>query len=89
VSSGVHRYPEDPFLELTRDNVRALQIEARATAERLGDARLANSVMLGAAASSLPFAEGVLRDEVLRRFARGALATQNAAAFDAGRALIA
>jgi len=59
----------------------------RATAERLGDARLANSVMLGAAASGLPFPEQVLRDEVLRRFERGELATRNAAAFDAGRAL--
>jgi indolepyruvate ferredoxin oxidoreductase, beta subunit len=88
VSSGVHQYPEDPVAELNRPNVRALQIAARATAERLGDARLANSVMLGAAAPELPFPEQVLREEVLRRFGRGELAERNAAAFDAGRALV-
>ena len=87
VSSGVHRYPEDPASELKTANIRVLEIAARATAERLGDARLANSVMLGAAASGLPFPEQILRDEVLRRFERGELATRNAAAFDAGRAL--
>lgn len=88
VSSGVHRYPEDPASELKTANIKILEIAARATAERLGDARLANSVMLGAAASSLPFPEQALRDEVLRRFDRGELAARNAAAFDAGRALV-
>ncbi len=44
--------------------------------------------MLGAAAAHLPFAEPVLRNEVLRRFAGRALAPQNAAAFDAGRELV-
>lgn len=85
VSSGVHQYPADPVLELNNGNIKVLKIAARATAERLGDARLANSVMLGAAAAHLPFPEQLLRDEVLRRFAGGALAAQNAAAFDAGR----
>jgi len=88
VSSGMHRYPEDPAAELKTAGMKILEIAARATAERLGDARLANSVMLGAAAPSLPFPEDALRDEVLRRFGRGELASRNAAAFDAGRALV-
>jgi indolepyruvate ferredoxin oxidoreductase beta subunit len=87
VSSGVHQYPADPAGELRAANRRVREIDARGIAERLGDARLANSVMLGAAASSLPFAEQALRDQVLRRFAKGEVAAQNAAAFDAGRAI--
>jgi indolepyruvate ferredoxin oxidoreductase beta subunit len=89
VSSGLHQYPADPAGELDSLNIKVLQVAARATAERLGDARLANSVMLGAAAARLPFPGEALREEVLRRFAGRELATQNAAAFDAGRALIA
>ncbi len=85
VSSGVHQYPADPTGELRAANPRVHEIDARAIAERLGDARLANSVMLGAASSSLPFAEHHLRDQVQRRF-RGEVAALNAAAFDAGRA---
>jgi indolepyruvate ferredoxin oxidoreductase beta subunit len=89
VSSGVHEYPADPAAELSAQGIKVLPVEARALAERLGDARLANSVMLGAAASSLPFAGDTLREEVLRRFRAGDIATRNAAAFDAGRALAA
>lgn len=86
VSSGVHQYPADPAGELRATNRRVHEIDARGIAERLGDARLANSVMLGAAASSLPFAAHQLRNQVLRRFGSGEIAAHNAAAFDAGRA---
>jgi len=88
VSSGVHEYPVDPATQLRDLNLQVIEIQARGTAERLGDARLANSVMLGAAADRLPFPEKVLRDEVLRRFGGGELAARNAAAFDAGRAAV-
>lgn len=86
VSSGVHAYPEDPIAELRAAGRQVREVGARATAERIGDARLANSVMLGAAAAELPFPPEALRGEVLRRF-RGELAAANSAAFDAGRAL--
>jgi len=89
VSSGVHQYPADPAAELRAAGRQVREIEARGTAERLGDARLANSVMLGAAAASLPFPEEALREQVLRCFAGSELAARNAAAFDAGRALAA
>lgn len=88
VSSGVHQYPADPATQLRDLNLQVIEIQARGIAERLGEARLANSVMLGAAADSLPFAEKGLRDEVLRRFGGGELAARNAAAFDAGRAAV-
>lgn len=89
VSSGVHDYPADPLAEMRARGVDAIEIDARGIAESLGDARLANSVMLGAAASELPFPAPVLRDEVLRRFGKSAqLAELNARAFDAGRAQV-
>jgi indolepyruvate ferredoxin oxidoreductase beta subunit len=89
VSSGAHQYPADPVAELRAAGLQVREIEARGTAERLGDARLANSVMLGAAAARLPFPEQALRAQVLSRFGGGELAVRNAAAFDAGRGLAA
>jgi indolepyruvate ferredoxin oxidoreductase beta subunit len=90
VSSGVHEYPENPAAALRAAGRNVLEIDARSTAKRLGDPRLANSVMLGAAAASLPFPESALKEQVLRRFGASAeLAAKNAAAFDAGRALAA
>ena len=87
VSSGIHAYPENPADTLRSAGRQVREIEARGTAERLGDARLANSVMLGAAAESLPFSTAVLRSEVLRRFGGNPmLAEANARAFDAGQA---
>jgi indolepyruvate ferredoxin oxidoreductase beta subunit len=85
VSSGVHEYPADPLGEMRSRKIRVLEIAAREIAGRAGDERLANSVMLGAAAGRLPFPRNTLRDEVLRRFGRNAqLAERNARAFDAG-----
>jgi indolepyruvate ferredoxin oxidoreductase beta subunit len=90
VSSGAFDYPSDPAGEMRTAGVSTIDIDARAMAESLGDARLANSVMLGAAAASLPFAAEVLRNEVLLRFGKNPeLADINAKAFDAGRGLAA
>ena len=88
VSSGVHAYPKDPAGEMRATGAEVTPLAAREVAARLGDVRLANSVMLGAAAGKLPFPAQVLRDEVLRRFGGdSALMQSNAAAFDAGREL--
>jgi indolepyruvate ferredoxin oxidoreductase beta subunit len=89
VSSGAHQYPADPVAQMRAAGMQVREIEARGIAERLGDARLANSVMLGAAAARLPFPEQALRAQVLSRFGGGELAERNAAAFDAGRGLAA
>jgi indolepyruvate ferredoxin oxidoreductase beta subunit len=88
VSSGVFQYPADPLAELRATNPRVFEIDARAIAQSIGDPRLANTVMLGAAAATLPFPEETLRAEVTRRFGDGDIAAQNAAAFDAGRAAV-
>ena len=88
VSSGEFAYPEDPVREMRALGANVLALDARGVAMQIGDARLANSVMLGAASESLPFDAQLLRDEVLLRFGKNAtLAESNARAFDAGRAL--
>jgi indolepyruvate ferredoxin oxidoreductase beta subunit len=88
VSSGDYAYPENPAAEMRALGAQVLELDARGVASEIGDVRLANSVMLGAAAASLPFPAERLRDEVLQRFGKDAqLAASNARAFDAGRAL--
>ena len=85
VSSGQFEYPEQPAESMRAAGVDVVELDARSIAAELGDVRLANSVMLGAAAGTLPFAPEVLRAEVLRRFGgTAALADSNARAFDAG-----
>lgn len=85
VSSGVHPYPDDPAGQLRATNRRVREIDAHRIAERIGDARLANTVMLGAAAAELPFSQSALKNQVLLRFRNAEIAARNAAAFDAGR----
>ena len=88
VSSGVHTYPEDPAGEARAAGAHVIELDARAIAGQIGDARLANSVMLGAAATWLPFPAEVLREEILQRFGTNrTLIESNATAFDAGRKL--
>ena len=90
VSSGHFEYPEEPVADMRGAGVNVVELDARSIAAALGDVRLANSVMLGAAAGSLPYATEVLRAEVVRRFGKSvALADANGRAFDAGRALAA
>lgn len=87
VSSGEFAYPEDPVREMRVLGADVLELDARGLAMEIGDVRLANSVMLGAASDCLPFPAEVLRDEVLLRFGKNEkLAESNAQAFDAGRA---
>jgi indolepyruvate ferredoxin oxidoreductase beta subunit len=90
VSSGHFEYPKEPATDMKGAGVNVTELHARSVAAGLGDVRLANSVMLGAAAASLPFAPEFLRTEVLRRFGKSAaLAESNGRAFDAGRELAA
>ena len=86
VSSGKAQYPDDPFGAMLELGYNAHSIDAGAIALSLGDTRLANTVMLGAAADSLPFTAEALLAEVLRRFGgKEELRQRNAAAFEAGR----
>ncbi|ROR34341.1 indolepyruvate oxidoreductase subunit beta [Inmirania thermothiophila] len=91
VSSGLYSYPEDPLRLLEEAGVRHFAFDAGEVARGLGDLRLANTVMLGAAADHLPLAPELLREAVLARFRarKPALVEANARAFDAGRRLAA
>lgn len=87
VSSGRARYPDDPFGDLRALGHAGWSVDASAIAVELGDIRLANTVMLGAAADSLPFQSSSLLAQILQRFAGNEqLRQRNAAAFEAGRA---
>jgi indolepyruvate ferredoxin oxidoreductase beta subunit len=89
VSSGVHEYPAGPADEMRAKGVKVEEIEARRIAEESGDVRLANSVMLGAAAAYLPFPVDGIRREIARRFGRDPeLLALNARAFDAGQGVL-
>jgi len=89
VSSGAHEYPAVPAEAMRSRGIRVADVAARGIAEVCGDVRLANSVMLGAAAAYLPFPVEGLRREVIRRFGKdAALAALNARAFDAGQGVL-
>jgi len=87
VSSGRAQYPDDPVGQLQRLGLDACAVDASAIAVALGDVRLANTVMLGAAADRLPLDPQAVLAQVLQRFSGSEqLRQRNAAAFDAGRA---
>lgn len=86
VSSGRASYPDDPVAIVRGRGLAVTAVAATELAVGLGDVRLANTVMLGAAAEHLPFAADALLAEIVERFAgRERLRALNAAAFDAGR----
>jgi indolepyruvate ferredoxin oxidoreductase beta subunit len=88
VSSGRARYPDDPVGDMRRLGVTAQPVDAGGIAVALGDVRLTNTVMLGAAAESLPFEGDALLAQVLQNFAgKEKLRRLNAEAFAAGRAV--
>jgi len=87
VSSGRASYPADPFGDLRALGHAAWSVDATGIAVSLGDVRLANTVMLGAAADCLPLGGDALLAQILERFAGSEqLRQRNAAAFEAGRA---
>ena len=86
VSSGRARYPDDPVGDMRRLGLKAQPVDAGGIAVALGDVRLTNTVMLGAAADNLPFDADALLAQVLQRFAgKEKLRRLNAEAFAAGR----
>lgn len=88
VSSGRYEYPEDPCAQMRAAGYDPVEIDARGIATAIGDVRLANAVMLGAAADRLPFPAALLRAQILLQFGKlPAMAALNARAFDAGLCL--
>lgn len=86
VSSGLAEYPEDPVATVRAQVPATCAIDAWEIAAARGEPRIANTVMLGAAADGLPFGAEALLAQVLERFARSErLRALNLEAFRAGR----
>lgn len=86
VSSGRAAYPQDPIAQVRAQGLAVTAVDATDIAVRLGDVRLANTVILGAAADCLPIDGDALQAQLLERFAGNQrLHELNAAAFAAGR----
>ena len=87
VSLGLYRYPDDPLEQMRAAGIRVYAVDAGAVARAHGDLRLANTVMLGAAATFLPFPAADLEALIVERFqARNpTLVDKNRRAFAAGR----
>ena len=77
-------YPEDALQQLKKraDNLHVL--DAAQMAENLGNARLANTVLLGALSKALKIDEKVWRETISRRVPKGT-AEANLKAFEAGK----
>ncbi len=87
VTGGLFSYPEDPLAQLRALGLKVIAVDAAEVAAALGDRRLANSVMLGAMADSLPFPPTALEANIVARFHKKPdLAELNRQAFEAGRA---
>lgn len=88
VTLGLFPYPDDPVGEMVQRGVAVHAFDAGAIARELGNARLVNTVMLGAIADYLPFSAQILKDAILDRFRerKPALVEINERAFEAGRA---
>lgn len=91
VSSGLYEYPADPLADLRAAGIEAHGIDAGAIAREIGDPRLANSVMLGAASGFLPIPPATLEAAIVERFRarKPELAERNQRAFLAGAAAVA
>jgi indolepyruvate ferredoxin oxidoreductase beta subunit len=87
VSTGLFSYPQDPLADIRAAGTRMIPIDAGGIAKELGNARLVNSIMLGAVADSLAFEAGSIKECLVRRFSakKPELGALNAQAFEAGR----
>lgn len=87
VSVGLYDYPADPISELVQAGIEVHAFDAGAIATELGNAKLVNTIMLGAISDYLPFSAAVLRDCIVEGFRayKPKLAEINAQAFDTGR----
>jgi indolepyruvate ferredoxin oxidoreductase beta subunit len=90
VELGLFDYPDDPLAEIRKTGNKVVAFDATSIALELGDIRLGNTVMLGAIADHLPFSAEVLRECVLKRFARKGekMVDLNRRAFEAGRTAV-
>ena len=80
------QYPHDILDRMRAQNLKVLAIDAAAVAERLGNVRAMNVVLLGAISPKLDFTEKTWQDAIRSRVPKKHLEL-NLKAFDEGRAL--
>jgi indolepyruvate ferredoxin oxidoreductase, beta subunit len=88
VELGLYAYPDDPAAEVRAAGVAVRAFDASQIASSLGDAVLANTVLLGASVDHLPFPAELLLAVIDQHFSRQGATVQaiNRQAFAAGRA---
>jgi indolepyruvate ferredoxin oxidoreductase beta subunit len=88
VNIGLYDYPADPVAEIRARGYEVHAFDAMDIAMELGEVRLGNTVMLGAAGDHLPFPAEALLAAIVKRFTakKPKLVELNRRAFEAGRA---
>jgi len=88
VNIGLYDYPGNPVAEIQARGYPVHAFDAMDIAMRLGDVRLGNTVMLGAAGDHLPFPADAVLAAIVKRFSakKPHLVELNRKAFEAGRA---
>lgn len=82
VSAGMAKYPED-ILETLKQRCKTVVLDAQKEAKKLGNAKVFNTVVVGAAAKSLPFDKEAWED-VIKATVPPKTVELNLAAFHAG-----
>ena len=86
VSSGKAKYPSDIDARLARVFPRLVACDCEASAIEMGNAKLANTILVGMLARDLPFDDDIWRD-ALARSVKPAFLEANVRAFAFGREL--
>ncbi len=87
VNIGLFDYPDDPVASIISRGVEVHAFNATKIAQKIGNIRLVNTVMLGASSAHLPFSADILQEAILARFRdrKPKLVGINEQAFKAGQ----
>lgn len=85
VNLGLFKYPDDPLASLRGFDGSFLPVEASALAVQAGSPRLAGTILMGAASTTLPLPVEHWEAAIRARFGTAAIADQNLKAFHQGR----
>ncbi len=68
VNIGLFDYPDDPVAAIVERGVEVHAFNATQIAQKIGNIRLVNTVMLGASSAHLPFSADILKEAIMARF---------------------
>lgn len=68
VNIGLFDYPDDPVASIASRGVEVHAFNATKIAQKIGNIRLVNTVMLGASSVHLPFSAEILKEAIMTRF---------------------